>query len=136
MTVDVAAMRAELAELTARRVNEITTPSRTCPSHASLLHRVASLITTEDLPPARVTVTTAAEVLVDATGERLVQNVVRRWCAALGLVVTETPGEMHGFASVSWTGSGYHEAIWWMVQGHELLPTEITDRFGVGLVAE
>lgn len=140
MTVDVAAIQAELAELTARRVNEVPDrPAGKCPPYAALLHRVASLITTENLPPASVTVTVHGEVRVDATGTGLVENACRRWAAALGLVVTEAPYEVDsGFAATRWEAAGFDGhgtgvGAYWHVHGYELLPTPVVDRFGVGL---
>jgi hypothetical protein len=135
-------MRSEARRIADRRADAIAqhpaTISKQCPSHASLLHRVAAFITTEDLPPATVRVTPAAEVFIDATGSDLVQNCVRRYAAALDLPVTEAPYDNDsGFAAVQWSTSGYDggTGLWWSVSGHELLPTPVVDRFGIGLVS-
>jgi hypothetical protein len=94
------------------------TPSRSCPPHAALLHQIAALVTTENLPPARITAD-GSEVFVDASGVELVQNVVRRWAAALELVVEEIPLDTgEGFAATCWTASGYDgTGVFWHVAG-------------------
>lgn len=116
------------------------TVSKQCPPHAALLHRVASLITTKNLPPATVTVTTHGEVKVDATGTGLVENCVRRYAAALALPVIETPFETDsGYAATRWEAGGFDGhgsgvGAYWIVSGYELLPPPpMVDRFGVGL---
>lgn len=110
-----------------------------CPPSAALLHRVASLITTENLPPARVTTTRDGQVIVELTGAELVESNVRRWAAALELVVTEAPFEVDsGLAATQWYAAGFdgHGAgvgAYWHVHGYELLPTAMVDRFGCGI---
>lgn len=137
MTADVIAMRAEADAIAAARADAIAMHpvSRSkCPPHAAMLHRVAALITTEDLPPAKITVTTAHEVHVDLTGAELVENAVRRYAAALGLIVTQAEVEVNGFAAIRWIASGVDDgAVWWCVSADELLPTPVTDRFGIGI---
>lgn len=143
MTADVIAMRAEADRIGRRRSDAIAahpaTVSKQCPPQASLLHRVAALITTEQLPAARVTTTRDGQVIVELTGAELVENGVRRWAAALGLLVTEAPYEVDsGLAATQWYASGFdgHGAgvgAWWYVHGYELLPTPMVDRFGVGI---
>lgn len=120
------ALRKEIADIAARRPDVITPDAhRPCPPHAGLLHRLAALITTEDLPPAQVTITPAREILVDCTGQTLVENTVRRWAAALELPpVTEAPFDVDGFAATLWSSSGYDgTGSWRKVEGYELLPT-------------
>lgn len=142
MTADVISMQAEADAIAARRADTIrvhpSTVAKQCPPQAGLLHRIASLITTEDLPAAKVTVTPAAthEVLVDLTGADLVENGVRRWAAALGLIVTDAEVEVRGFAARRWIASGFEAGMYWRVQADELLPTPVRDAFGVGVVAE
>lgn len=134
MTADVVEMRAEADRIGQRRPDAIRpTTAGTCPSHAALLHRVASLITTEELPPAKVTVTPAAEVLVDASGGLLVENTVRRYADAIGQTVTETPVDVSGWAATQWSASGYLDSVWFHIVGCELHPTPVTDRFGCGI---
>lgn len=138
MTVDAAAIHAELAELTARRVNEVPSRSqlRTCTPHAALLHRVAALENAEDLPAAEVRVNRIGAVAIDCTGSEQVQSDVRRWAAALDLAVTESPWDVEGYAATQWTARGVVNGTWFSVLGYELLPTPVVDRFGVGVVAE
>lgn len=143
MSADVVQMHPEEKRLEARRIADrrpdvvLTAPRPTCPPSAALLHRVASLITTEDLPPARITVTEDGQLLIDCSQNPLVENAVRRWCAALDLgPVTETAAESGGFAAVEWSSSGYAFGPWCHVVGGLLLPAPMTDRFGVGVVAE
>lgn len=136
ISTDELAMRRESDAIAARRVDVIRPPrSSSCPPHAALLHRLASLITTEDLPPATVTVTPDREVTVDLSRSELVECDVRRWSAALDLdPVTEAATEVGGFAATSWSTSGYDgTGTHWTVIGTVQLPTPITDRFGVGI---
>lgn len=111
--------------------------SRTCPPFAALLHRLAALITAEDLPPASVRVDGLhGQVFVDASGCELVENVVRRYAAALDLgPVTEVPVDgPSGLAAVQWSASSYDgSGVWFLVSGEQLLPVPVTDRFGVGV---
>src|SRR4051794_30609935 len=121
MTADVIAMRAEADAIQAKRADAIAAHPATrskCPPHAALLHRVAALITTEDLPPAKVSITPEGEVLVDLTGAELVENAVRRWAAALDLIVTDADVEICGFAGRRWIASGFDGhgtgiGAWW-----------------------
>jgi hypothetical protein len=141
MTADVISMRpeekvAEAAEIQGRRGDAIAGHPVTlskCPPMAVLLHRVASLITTEDLPPATVTVTPTGEVRVDLTGSELVENSCRRWAAALDLIVTEAAVEFRGFAARRFIASGYVDGIYWRLDADELLPTPVRDVFGIGI---
>lgn len=143
MTGDVIAMRQEIDRIARSRQDAIAAHPATrskCPPHAALLHRVAGLITSEDLPAATISITPKGEVLVDLTGNELVENGVRRYAAALELVVTVADVEVRGFAAKRWIASGFdgHNAgvgAWWCISADELLPTPIVDRFGVGVGA-
>lgn len=141
MTASVSEMRAEAAEIGRRHPDVADRRHETdrratvgsSPPHAGLLHRVANLITTEDLPAVKVQID-RGQVEIDATGCELVLNVVQRWATALGLFVVEVPSEVNGFAATMWEASGYDgTSVWWRVHGTELLPTPMVDRFGVGL---
>lgn len=143
VTADELAMRREADRIGRRRSDAIAahpaTTSKQCPPHASLLHRIAAIITTENLPAARVTTTRDGQVIVELTGAALVENGVRRYAAALGLLVTECPFETEGgLAATQWYASGFDGhgtgvGAWWYVHGYETLPTPMTDRFGVGI---
>lgn len=95
----------------------------TCPPQAAMLHRLASLITAENLPPAHIVIN-GPDVIVDASGEELVQNVVRRWAQALDLLVTEVAYDNpDGTAAVLWSGSGWDgTGTWWHVAGAQPVP--------------
>lgn len=95
-----------------------STISKQCPPHAALLHRLAALITTEDLPPAHLSVN-GRDIVVDLTGTGLVENGVRRWAQALDLLVTEVPVDgPQGVAATRWDASGYDGTnTWWHVIG-------------------
>lgn len=99
----------------------------TCPPHAALLHRLASLITTEQLPEAHISVN-GRDIVIDASGQPLVQNVVRRWAQALNLIVTEVVYECpDGTAATLWSASGYDGTnTWWHVAGAEPVPAVTT----------
>lgn len=132
MTASVSSLPEIAAGIAARREQAIaqhpSTVSKQCRPHAALMHRLAALITTEELPPAKVTfafTVTGPEVEVDATGDENVQNVVRRYAAALGLPpVIESPYDAPGgFAAIRWTASGRDgTGTWFFVHGYELLP--------------
>lgn len=85
----------------------------TCPPHAAMLHRIASLITTAQLPPAHVMVN-GRDVLVDLTAEELVESGVRRWAAGLDLTVTEVRTD----TGTLWSASGWDgQNVWWHITG-------------------
>lgn len=92
--------------------------SPSCPPHAALLHRIASLITTEGLPPAHWSIN-GRDIVVDCTGAELVENVVRRWAAAIELLVVEIPVDgPAGVAATRWDASGWDgTGCWWHVFG-------------------
>lgn len=96
----------------------------TCPPHAALLHRVASLITTENLPPVHISIH-GNDITLDASNGELVQNVVRRWAAALDLIVSEVPYDLPGgTAATLWSASGYDgTGVHWHVAG--ALPVQV-----------
>lgn len=115
MTAEVIAIRADDAacRAAARARHPAGKALGTCPPFAALLHRLASLVTTADLPPAHVSVN-GRDVLVDLTGCELVENGVRRWAAALGLTVTD----VHADAGALWSASGYDgTGVWFHVTG-------------------
>lgn len=89
-----------------------------CPPHAALLHRIASLITTENLPEAHISIN-GRDIIVDASNGELIQNVVRRWAAALDLIVSEVPYDLPGgTAATLWSASGYDgTGVHWHVAG-------------------
>lgn len=85
----------------------------TCPRHAADLHRIASLITTGDLPPAHLSIS-GRDVLVDLTTSELVENGVRRWAAALGFeIVTEVRTDTGRL----WSSSGFRGGQWFHITG-------------------
>lgn len=117
-TVTELAMRQEVATIARRRPDVIRPNPSTCPPHAALLHKIAALITTEDLPPAHVSVK-GQDIIVDCSGSGLVQGDVRRWAAALGMVVTEVAYDCpDGTAATLWSASGWDgTGCWWHVAG-------------------
>lgn len=127
-TVDGLAAHREISEIAARRPDVIrareaaiaqhpATVSKQCPPHAAQLHRLASLITTEQLPPAHLNIN-GRDILVDLTGTDLVENGVRRWAAALDLLVTEVATDKNGAAGTLWSASGWDGTnTWWHVAG-------------------
>lgn len=122
MSADVIAMRREADDIARRRTDAISRhPAGTArPPHAALLHRIANLITAEDLPPARVTIR-GSEVLIDASSEGQVENTVRRWAQALDLLVTQVAYDLdNGVAATLWSTSGYDgTGVWWHIAGAE-----------------
>lgn len=102
----------------AKAAHPATVSKQTCPPHAALLHRLAALITTEQLPPAHWSIN-GRDIIVDLTGTGLVENAVRRWAAALDLLVTEVPVDgPQGVAATRWDASGWDgTGTWWHVVG-------------------
>jgi hypothetical protein len=82
------------------------------------LHRLALLITEHDLPCLPLAVHEQEGcVTVDGTGRPLAESEVRRWAAALSLVVTEAPVEQAGrVAAVLYKASGLVDGTHWTVQ--------------------
>lgn len=113
-------LTAEAAAIARRRPDVIRTDavSRSCPPHAALLHRIAAVMTTESLPPAHLSVN-GRDVVIDCSGDPLVENAVRRWAAALDLLVTEVPVDgPAGVAATRWDASGWDGSnCWWHVFG-------------------
>jgi hypothetical protein len=112
-----------IATMAARR------PDAVLPAHAeqaltltpfaALLHRTAALITREDLPPALLSFGTSSVVVTALPEDHLAQGTVRRWAAAVELVVDERPCDMHdGTAGVMWTATGYDgTGVYWNIAG-------------------
>lgn len=122
------AARREIAEIEQRRPDVIRRdPHRQSPPHAGLLHRIATLITTENLPPAHININ-GRDILIDATNGELVQNTVRRWAQALDLIVTEVAYDSpDGTAATLWSASGWDgTGCWWHIAG--ALPVPATSR--------
>lgn len=63
-----------------------------CPPQAQALHRLAALITEDELPPARIALYDENGLSIGPMlGDRDGETTVRRWAQALSLIVTETP---------------------------------------------
>lgn len=117
-TLDELGLRREADSIAHRRPDVIRPNAGTCPPHAALLHRLASLITTEDLPPAHIGVK-GQDITVDCSGSEQVQGDVRRWAAALSLIVTEVAYDSpDGTAATLWSTAGWDgTGVWWHVAG-------------------
>jgi hypothetical protein len=99
--------------------------SNTLSPQAARLVRLATLINDEQLPPASISIAAdGSHVQVTASQCPLVENTVRRWAAALEMVVTETPSEVEGrIAATTWSASGWDgTGTWWLIAGTEIVP--------------
>lgn len=111
------------ARRAAAKAQHPATLGRPCPPHAAQLHRLAALITTEALPPAHLSIN-GRDVMVDCSGSELVQGDVRRWAAALDLIVTEVVYDCpDGTAATLWSASGWDGTnTWWHIAGAQPIP--------------
>lgn len=95
-----------------------------CPPHAAQLHRLAALITENDLPDASVTLSGDGRcVTVSATLANQPENVVRRWSQALELIVDVRPYDWEGVASTLYVAIGGRDDINWHVSA--LVPVPV-----------
>jgi hypothetical protein len=85
----------------------------------ALLHRTAALITREGLPEALLSFGSSSVVVTALPEDGLAENTVRRWAAAVELLVYERPCDMHdGTAGVLWTATGFDgTGVYWNIAG-------------------
>ena len=101
----------------ATRMTAPTTPTLT--PTAGRLHRVAALITSENLPDVHIAFGTDLVVVGAHGDDREAENTVRRWSAALRTPVTTRVCDMpDGTAGTEWSASAWDgHGSWWLISG-------------------